>query len=382
MKLKRYSTFAFAAFCGGILFLAALMAASSLPVQDFSNFWAAAKLVENNPYSHQLVVALEQSNGLGATSPWLVIKNPPWAILFLLPCRFFSYPVAFALWNVFTVIAMAACSRIIWNLFTPRSSLTPLLLSLVFGPTIVLLMLGQWTILVLLGITLFLYMIERNRDWSAGAALLLVSGKPHIALLFLLAVAFWIFRNRRLAVLYSGVILTVAASLIVLAINPHIFAQFIEHDINAVQQTLPYPNLGGLLYATSGFHLLAFLPQIAGLAWLCFYWLQNRRTWSWKREGMLVLAVSVACSYYSYSYDEIIVLPALIAAYVSGHRAIFLSGFVITELGFVLYIGNFTGGLGVGSMFLSWTATGWLITYTAATRLRQPEPASVNAYGV
>lgn len=350
----------------GILFCALLMAASALPAQDFSNFWAAAQLISKNPYSHQLVAELEKSHGMSVTAPWLVIKNPPWAILFVLPFSFFPYPVALALWNTFTIIALVVCSRVIWNMFTHEQSLAPLLLPLLFGPTVVLVILGQWTILVLVGVTVFLSMIEQKRDWLAGAALMLVLGKFHIALLFLLAVAFWTFYGKRWAVLFSGVITTGVASLITLALNPHIFAQFLEHDLQATHQTSPIPNLGGILYEAFRVPLLALLPQIIGLLWVIFYWFSKRDEWDWKSHGMLVLVSSIACSYYSYPYDQLIALPALVAAFLTGNRRLFVLLFVAANIGYMLYIFQVAGRFGFNYMFLSWTPAAWLITYVAS----------------
>src|SRR5215469_11944942 len=188
MRLKNILELLLIALSCSALFFAALQASGALPVQDLAQYWSAAHLVRSNPYSFQAVADLERASGISSVSPPLVIKNPPWAILFVLPLRYFGYRVSFALWDVFSVLAIAGCSRAIWRMFAPADSMASILLPLLFGPTIVLLLLGQWTILVLIGITLFVVLAERGRDWLAGASLLLVAGKPHVALLFLIAV--------------------------------------------------------------------------------------------------------------------------------------------------------------------------------------------------
>jgi hypothetical protein len=146
-----------------------------------------------------------------------------------------------------------------------------------------------------------------------------------------------------------------------------------------VGETYPYPNVGGLLFATSGHHVLALLPQLIGVVWLLFYWWQHRSDWDWKTNGMLVLLCSVACSYYSYPYDEILVLPALIAAFANGNRRIFLAGFVTTNLAYVVYLFQIAGKFGFGPLFLSWTATAWLLTYALSQtrRSRVSSPAAI-----
>lgn len=367
MRRKWLLTVALLACTVAVLFVAFFMIASALPPQDFSNFWAAAKLMGKNPYSYGLVASLKKSYGLSVKFD--AIKNPPWAILFVLPFGLFDYRVALALWNTLSIIALVACSRVIWNLFTSEQSLAPLLLPLLFGPTVVLVMLGQWTILVLVGVTAFLCLVAKNRDWLAGAALMLVLGKFHIALLFLLAVALWIVHKKRWKVACSALVTTALASLITIAINPHIFSQFLAHDLEATHQTSPFPNLGGMLYLFSGIQSLALLPQIAGVLWLLFYWFIHRDEWDWNQHGMLVLVCSIACSYYSYPYDQILVLPALVMVFVTGNRKVFFALFIAVDIGFALYILQVAGKFGFNYMFLAWTPAAWLIVYVASQRV-------------
>jgi len=135
-----------------------------------------------------------------------------------------------------------------------------------------------------------------------------------------------------------------------------------------VGETESYPNLGGMLYSLTGLHALALLPQLAGLIWLVFYWRKHRRHWDWEEHGLVVLLLSVACSYYSYPYDEILAIPALIVAFAKGNRLWFLVLFVLTNIGFGIYISNVAGRFGYGYMFLWWTALGWVLVYASAQR--------------
>jgi len=355
----------------GVLFAAALAAASALPVQDLAQYWAAAHLVTKNPYSLELTTSFERSAGVVSVAPPLVTKIPPSAIMLVLPLGFLGYKAAFALWSVMSIVVIAGCARAVWDLFTPTPSLAPALLSLLFGPTVVILMLGQLTVLVLLGITLFLILAARKRDWLAGASLLLVVAKPHVVFLFLLAVLLWILYSKRWKILVSGTVAFSAATVAAIAINPHIYAQFMDRTRLVVHETESYPNLGGALYAASGHHVLALVPQLIGLIWLAFYWRKHRVEWDWKSDGMIVLLVSVATSYYSYPYDEVLVLPALLAAFANGkNRRMFLVGLLATNLGYALYISNVAGHFKLGYMFLWWPASAWLVTYVLSQHPR------------
>src|SRR5215472_17075306 len=142
MRLKNIFALLLIVLSCSALFFAAYLASSALPVQDLSIYWSAAHLVRSNPYSFQAVATFEKANGIFSVSPFLVLRNAPWAILFVLPHGLFSYRVSFALWTVFSILAVTSCSRAIWRLFVPADSLAPVLLALFFGPTIVLLLLG------------------------------------------------------------------------------------------------------------------------------------------------------------------------------------------------------------------------------------------------
>jgi hypothetical protein len=354
---------------GGVLFVAALGMANAFPQQDLAGYWVAAHLASQNPYSLPLVAEFERSIGNFNTVPPLV-RNPPWAIVLVLPLALFSYQTAFALWAVLSIVVVAGCARVAWNLSNPAPSLAPAFLSLFFGPTLCLLMLGQVTVLVLLGFTLFLAMVERRRDWLAGASLLLIVLKPHIALFFLLAVVLWTIQRKRWAILVSGALALAATCITAFRINPHIFRQYLDLAKQFPNETEIYPNLGGILYAATGHHGWAILPELIGTVWLAFYWRRHRADWDWQTDGVLALLISVVCSYHSFPYDEILFLPALMAAFANGNRRNFLVGFAATNLGYALYLSKVAGHFGFGHLFLWWTASGWLLTYLLSRRPR------------
>ncbi len=368
---------------GGVVFVGALGMANAFPKQDLAGYWAAAHLATRNPYSVQAVKDFERSIGNPNTVPPMV-RNPPWAIVLVLPLAWFSYQTAFALWTVLSIVVVVGCARVAWNLYNPSPSLAPAFLSLLFGPTICLLMLGQVTVLVLLGITVFLTQVERRRDWLAGASLLLILLKPHIAIYFLLAVVLWTMQSKRWTILVSGALAVAAATVAALAINPHIFLQYLELVRQFAHETETYPNLGGLLYTATGHHGWAVLPQLIGAVWLAFYWRRHGADWEWQTDGVLVLLVSVVCSYHSFPYDEILFLPALMAAYANGNRRNFLVGFAAANLGYLLYLSKIAGHFGYNQIFLWWTASAWLITYLVSRRprVRVPLASPLDVAGV
>lgn len=359
---------------GSATFFSAMMCSYALPVQDMAQYWAAAHLLPQNPYSVELTRRFELSAGINSTL--LITKMPPWAVVTFLPLALFGYHVSFALWAVVSVLVLGWCTYVVSRKLYPTNSIAPITLTFTFGPAIVLLMLGQYTVFVLLGAMLFCTCVEQKRDWLAGASLLLVAGKPHITLLFLIAIACWIVHHRRWTVFLSGFITMVAACMTAILINHQVFHQFLERSRLVVHETESYPNPGGILYATFGSHWLALVPQAVGMFWMLYYWSKNKPAWKWEYHGLVALMVSVASSYYSYQYDQVLCLPALLVAFAYGNRRAFLLPFIITEAGFLAYLSNGAGRYGYGYMFFWWTPLGWLTAFLLAkTRFfaRSPE---------
>ena len=364
------------AFMLGVLVVVGMGAAATLPVQDLAQYWAGAHLVTINPYSQELVASFERTSGLAAQGIPMVMRNPPQALLLVLPLRFLNYPLAFALWDLMSIVLIAGCARAAYSLVESKSSLSPALLSLLFGPTAALLMLGQIVVLVLLAVTLFLLFVQRKKDWLAGAALFLAIPKPHLLFLFIAAVVLWTVTQKRWAVIISALLTTTLASIAIVLINPHVFTQYFAFVREFSRETTPYPNLGGILYTLSGRHSLAYVPFLLAILWFAVYWIRHHRAWDWNDHGVTVLIVSVVCSYYSFAFDQIVVLPALIIAFAAGNRLLFYAGFLITDLGYILYISGVAGHFGFGPMFLWWTSLALLLTYLVSMSRKPKMEAS------
>lgn len=327
-----------------LTFFTARTAAIVKPTRDIQSFWAAAKQVKQNPY------------GAG-------MRNPPWAIPFVLPLGFFEYPTAFGVWTVTTLILIAGCGRVLWGVFATVPSLLPAVLTLVFGPTFCLLLMGQLDALTLAGLTLFLWAIRQNRHFLAGTSLLLVSIKPHIVLLFLFAVVLWAVRTRGWTVLAGAGLAVTVSTILVVLINHNVLSQYLQCVRSFTSYKDTDPNISGLIYEFSGRRSLALIPEIVGIVWLGFYFWRRRDDWDWNREGLLCILVSVLCSYYSFPYDEVVVLPAVLLCAATGIRTRLFVLFALINFGYYLYLSNTAGGWGFGSLFLSWTGTAWLIAY-------------------
>ena len=359
-----------------LLFFTAMAMADSLSMRDMVQYWAAAQLATSNPYSAEQAYNVEVNAGMPRSRHPMVMPNPPWALPFVLPFRFMSYRVAFASWTLFTLFCVAACARVLWRLYTPRNSLAPAFISLLFGPTLAGMLLGQFSILGLLGITLFLWLVEQRRDAWAGAALLLTVLKPHLLIIFLIVVLLWVIHSRRWLVIVGSAAAFAVACIVAVGLDPQVFQQYFQYAHRFTTEQIPYPNVGGILFLVSRWHKLALLPSMIGTVWALLYWRKHRTNWNMTRHGSFVVLVSLVCTYYSYPYDEVLALPALLGAAALGTSGYFLIGYFLVEIAYAAFFANAGGVTGWDYMILSWVSLALLVTYILSMRKKVTQPGS------
>src|SRR5262245_15431847 len=189
------------ALVAGLLFLglqaSRLSDKSFLPVKDFVEYWAAGRLLMagGNPYSWDAMLELEKSVGMepylspetGEEMP-LMMFNPPWTLVFIMPFAQSSFALSRLMWFVLGLGLVILCADGIWRAYGGSRERRWLawLLGLSFVPTLQVLQMGQIGPLLLLGIVGFLFCIYES-GWLAGIATVLMAIKPHLFGVFAVA---------------------------------------------------------------------------------------------------------------------------------------------------------------------------------------------------
>ena len=207
-------------------------------------------------------------------------------------------------------------------------------------PTLFALFLGQISILLLLGLALFLRFVRDGKMVAAGAAATLLLVKPHIVYLVGAALAAWWLRSRDLRVVL-GVALGGIGFIVPLAFNPAVYAQ---HFALSQDQSLTHfttSTLGALLRLAAGDSSrfgLQFVPMVLGLAYLATRLRRTRLAeWDWDREMPLLVVVSLATAAYGWVFDQVVLLAVAVPMFVAAIRA---------------------GGIRLVAMIGFWTVTG------------------------
>ncbi|MCU1305726.1 MAG: hypothetical protein JWN45_421 [Acidobacteriaceae bacterium] len=353
-------------------------------VSDYAAYWSAGRLLitGQDPYDTAKVFALEKT--LGRVPVPLVMRNPPWAFGIVLPFGFLSYKLSRILWTLPEILALVLCASWMWTQYARSASSrwVAWLIACTFFPSVWVLVMGQITPFILLGVVGFLY-CERNsvsNSWLQASCLVLIALKPQLLYLFWFALAlsaFWALRNldvtskelRRWALFLKFGFLLIVFSAIALMIDPHVFKQYFNYLRNTPILREVIPTFGVFLRMHTGVTWTQFAPMFIGCGWVLWRWAKRRDCWKWEEEMPLLLLASLLTTSYSWFFDQIVLLPAIIYAaarnFPSRNR-------VHAALAVVLYLevnagvaALFVRGQKLTNFNLLWTTPVWCALFAA-----------------
>jgi len=287
---------------------------------DFIAYWSAVRLLltDGNAYSPVDVLAVNRTVGWSDSMPCFMY-NPPWTLPLILPFGWFDYDTAQFLWFILHTVIIFLGFLILSRHYarTPAPTRVEWLALFTFAPIYFVLLIGQIGPLVLAGIIGFL-LAERKRAWFwAGTSLAVASIKPHLLYLLWIAVVLWVLRERQWR-LGAGFVAIFSIMIVVpLLFNLQIYANYISlmaNDTVILPMDWANPNIGVALSAIFGNDLrwLRWIPAIGGITWLLCYWHKNAKRWDWSEDLPLILLVSIVTTPYCWTFDYVILLPAVI----------------------------------------------------------------------
>lgn len=346
--------------------------------RDFVEYWSTSHLLANhvNPYDSAALLATERSIGLPADVSVMVLPNPPIALLFVAPLHFLPAATALWVWCFALVLCLGVSITAVRRLHSrPGSTLD--LLGYSFAPVLCCLLMGQMSMLVLLGLALFLCW-NNTRPTAAGCALCLCLLKPHLLLPFAVVLLVWAVQTRKYKLLAGSLIGLAAAIAVVLALDHHAFAQYSAMMAAARVDKTPIPCLSNALRRAIAPDAmwLQYLPATLGSIWALDYYRRRRTSWDWATHGSLLVLVSFAVAPYSWLTDQCILLPVILhGLYVTRSRVIVVA-LALASAGLQLSI--FAGGTRLmHSPLVLWTVPVWIAWYILAVQKdhREPSPA-------
>lgn len=338
----------------GVAIIAA--AGSRATSNDYVEYWSSATLFlqRSNPYSPTRILALEQAHGFLLNSP-LIMLNPPWSMPLIAWLGFFSERMGLNLWVLFLGACIAA-SVILINV--PKQNR---LVAFLFAPVLASFLMMQISPLLLLGWAFFLRYRESRPFWS-GAALALLTIKPHLFVLLWALLLIQSVYRRNFTVLLGCFVATASASAAVTLQRPDIWRDYWDLIHNSSLVSTNLPTLPTLFRAS--IHVqwswLALVPLAIATAWAGAYYWRNRYEWDWTWHGMLIMLLSIATSPYGWLSDQIVLLPAIVVACALKQRRNVVESLVILNVTALILVC-------VNSRIAIMLPVAWLVWYIYAT---------------
>jgi hypothetical protein len=219
----------------------------------------------------------------------------------------------------------------VWILLTAGSVLASILvldvppkyrtLAFLFTPVLVTFTSEQSSPFLLLGFALFLR-FHRSRPFLAGASLLLMSIKPHLFLVFWAILLVDCLYRRRYAIFAGMAAAMACASAFATLVVPHVWLDYVAVIRESALDRSPFVTLPmyfrNLIDPKAAW--LALIPACVAIVWGVAYYWRKKDIWDWRRQGMLVILVTILTSPYGWISDEVVLLPAVLSVVLSAPR--------------------------------------------------------------
>jgi hypothetical protein len=289
---------------------------------DFQIYWSASYLLaqgENFSDPSQLLEIQQQLSGWDDKDNILVTWNPPWLLAWLIPFTFIEFDRASWHWFLINLTLLFTSTTLLWLLSgrdpaIRNKSWLGIVVGVLFLPTITTLLVGQITILVLMGIAGFLYFRQQEKPLYAGLFLSLTSIKPHLLYIILPVVFLDAFIFRRWRIIIGFTLPIIVGIVIAFLLRPTFLADYLL--LMGSGQVLRYtpPTLSSMISLWLNwpwFKLVSTVLLLSGC--LIGWWFYGRgRDMNWVNFSPIALFISVITAPYGWSFDVIVLLVPLL----------------------------------------------------------------------
>lgn len=346
--------------------------------RDFITYWATGRqlLHHGDPYDPTALIKIEKDAGFMNGTPYFM-RNVPWALPLAVPLGFLGAQAAALPWSLLMLGLLMVSVRMMWKMAGPDLNHAQNHLEWLgycFPPALFCVILGQTSILLLLGLVLFLR-LHRTHPFGAGAALWLCSLKPHLFLPFIAVLLVWIVVSRSYWILAGAAAAMAAGAALTEWIAPGAFGEYLHYARTSVMTHEFTPCLGDVIRDAihPAAEWLAFVPAVLGCVWaLCYYWTRRNR-WDWVEDGSLLVLVSLLVAPFGWIFDQSLAIPAiLLGAARSSSRAL-----LTTLAALYLLIEFEVNRFDLHSTAYLWAAPAWLLWYWMARRTAARKTAAV-----
>lgn len=295
---------------------------------DFYYMWSAAHVALHGGNPYDLHTYSRELSSIGWPSDEAIppFPHPPWALSLYLMVGFLPFKIALTLWLALAATTLFFCFRWIYRNLTflrmadrPPKMLLYSFLLLCFPPTIKILLWGQLSFLLLVGLLLFLVLYSRQRHFLAGLSLSLTLIKPDLLVLYsaLLACSY---KQRNFSVLTGlafGLLLQVLVVLVLCGGSAEFLAGWLT-NVQATSVTVVGPTISQILANLLDAQWVALLTVALGGLIGLFYGTVRKLDISDLSSRLPVLSLLFAP--YAWTHDFVLLIIPYLATMMSFER--------------------------------------------------------------
>lgn len=308
---------------------------------DFLAFWSGSVLTlrGENAYDATALHAVQLATGHSLPFPMLV-WNPPWANVIMIPFGVLPFAWARALWLVCSLLFLALSgywlARIYWKDASPGECLAAVIVPLLIPQAWNALYLGQNNTLILVAIAGALFFFHRYPKLS-GAMLVLATLKPQLSLGAGVTLVIWALYERRWRFLAGAMSASGLLLFILTLLRPSWWQDYqvvFSHPLLASYQTPTLTTWLRMIWPT--FPITLWMVGIAILAMASLArWMAHTAQWE---AGVAIATIfTFLFTAYNWSYDQFLLL---IPGYYlwgqvrqnTGSRVVVATGFVLINV--------------------------------------------------
>lgn len=357
---------------------------------DFVQYWAGFRILNDGGNPYDGVRMHEVQRLVGQSSDKTVLMwNPPWLALLLAPVLALPFSLAALCWIALDLAMLMTIARIAPLALnrTPLPLIASALSVIVFYPVLECIRFGQLSVFLAFSFTLFLYFVRVEWFGAAALALIPLTAKPHLFLLFIPPGFVWLrslspnHRRRFLGFASAGALTVVAITTL---LWPHSIANWIASlsippsgPGVVAREEWKTATLANLLRTALTSPLgespawpMQVIPALAFLCTTLYFWRRNEVEWSTLAPPLL--CISLTTSGYGWAYDQSLLVLcqiALLCKAMEPHasrnfRAMMLTLLVLVQ-GVALFLGTRADN---AQHYYVWIPWAYLILLMVASR--------------
>lgn len=281
---------------------------------DFIMLYTGGRLAGSSALYEPAAVIETQSRELGFYGKTLMFNRLPYVALLMWPLGQLPYSIAYACWEVCSLIALAG-SVLVWD---RKQRLTMCFVMCWSLPVFVGLFNGQDVAFLLLYLAIVFWCVRAGKEFLGGLALSLCAAKFHF---FLLAPLVLVGQKRWRLVLGLALGGCVLAALSFLAAGPdwpdRYWSLIGNPAIDASVEHMPSFRALFLRYPGRGWLELAASAVVAGSIWLIAV-----RTRRFEAAMAAAVAAGILTGHHAYVHDCALLAPALVSGWESQDRLV------------------------------------------------------------